>query len=710
MNGTIFPPIPTPSSTDDDLLPSDIICAGSDDECNDNAEAKRERDRRITEIAENYLHGYGIYMLSAGLRGPVEGNPWKTRKRKRLGTAAGNSGGGCANRQKDGRIVDFFSVGKIACGRASSEKRNFVTTAAAATATRSSSEDHHSPITRNTAQPERSPIRRRLPSPTDIRVASSPFPQTQTQTQSKRKRELEARVENGGEIGVGGENDVPMVIDWKKKRPKIDFSTLSPMVLTKCQKENTKGKGKEKERPGGKPGRKAKKDSEKDGVYVGKRGRSVSVSEREVQTEVEEKITRKTGVRPNESPTETVHIAGDPGEAGPSGSVGEQKDTEEGGSVRENGTTALQGKSTRAVQTEKEATGAKPAEPPTEGVLSVSTGGGGNTNNGGEMKDAVLQPTGESISPPVEDTIRSSPASREPPPPEQVTISSPKPVEPLTSPKPARTPIHPVAAAPYQDPSVIREAEQIRSQVISTYIQNMAAQPETPYAWQSTQAQFLAAQDGFFNALADSPIRFPYITPENRRKSQLSDDDTPDLTWGILPYAMIPHPPRQSVPSTVGKLRSSTAPPPTASRFIPPPPPKTPGSIVRAAPVTHPLPPPPPATPLNTGSSLAVPSTSELTPFGAFASPTPSKPRSDHAYQPAQPLLSLHYENTPSKPSSPPPLPSPDNTVSEMMDIIGRDVWDIDEELKKLARNSTPSTTNTSAIGRKEMRAGRNLM
>ncbi|KAI5849102.1 hypothetical protein BZA05DRAFT_402215 [Tricharina praecox] len=697
MTPRIFPPIPIPSSTDADLLPSDIICFGSDDECDEGA-----RDRRIVMIAENYLRGYGVYMHSA-----VNVAPKKMEK------------------QEDPRIVDYFAKAKVGTGKSAEKRVGTTTTTTMATTTAttmattttepsSSSGSPNSsgpssdslPLPRN-LQPDPAPTQQ-LPIPVnitvDIRIASSPPPSSQP----RRKRKLEVEIGNGQEKEETEKETkkyTPMIIDWKKKRPKIDFAALSPVVAKRRRKES---------------------DKNKDSGAAGRRSRSRRVTasgEREMQTEAGEKVKGKAGAKRKETPIEetkgkasakrkqtpmdeTIHVAMNAGEAGPSGSADKEKRR---GSRGVSGGVNSPDRSAQATEekettVEKAAVG-KPAEPEEEKALQASARNAEGVDNGGEKMRTgsgigISTPARKSTSPSVEDTIQVASVSRKSSPSKPVTTNSPsKSPEPATSTNPHVTLTHPVQPTPHRTSSETRETEEICSQVISNYIQHMAAPPETPYTWQSTQAQLLAAQDGFFNAMADSPIRFDYTTPEGRKKSQLNNSATPDLSWGILPSTMA-HPPLQVAPSTIGKPPPSTS-PWTASKPPPPAPaPKTPGDFLQDTPVIRP--PPLPATPLSNGFTLSAPSTSELTPFGAFATPAslPSSASQSRCGQPAQPLLSLSFENSPENINSPSPSglsgpssPSPDDSVHEMMGIMGSGVWDIDEELRKMAGSSTPTST-----------------
>jgi hypothetical protein len=69
----IYPPLPTTPFDDDDIAEADIICHGGTP---DMVKA------RVLAKAERYLRGHeGLYIHSATLRGPVVNNPW-SRKRK----------------------------------------------------------------------------------------------------------------------------------------------------------------------------------------------------------------------------------------------------------------------------------------------------------------------------------------------------------------------------------------------------------------------------------------------------------------------------------------------------------------------------------------------------------------------------------------------------------------------------------------------------
>ncbi|OOF99200.1 hypothetical protein ASPCADRAFT_504675 [Aspergillus carbonarius ITEM 5010] len=77
---------PSPLSLDTDLL------VASDDDLDDNDRAAR--DQRIEKLAQAYLQGTPLFILSASLRGPLDNswaNPWKKDRQK--GTDPGRKGG-----------------------------------------------------------------------------------------------------------------------------------------------------------------------------------------------------------------------------------------------------------------------------------------------------------------------------------------------------------------------------------------------------------------------------------------------------------------------------------------------------------------------------------------------------------------------------------------------------------------------------------------
>ncbi|MCJ1469634.1 hypothetical protein MMC07_008270 [Pseudocyphellaria aurata] len=64
-------------------LTEDIVCLGSDDE--KSVEEHRDKRRRIEFQAQQYLQGRPLFILSAGLRGPLNDtwvNPWAKKKRR----------------------------------------------------------------------------------------------------------------------------------------------------------------------------------------------------------------------------------------------------------------------------------------------------------------------------------------------------------------------------------------------------------------------------------------------------------------------------------------------------------------------------------------------------------------------------------------------------------------------------------------------------
>ncbi|PWY68463.1 hypothetical protein BO70DRAFT_432791 [Aspergillus heteromorphus CBS 117.55] len=72
---------PSPPDIDADLL------VGSDDELDENERAAQRQ--RIEKLAESYLHGTPLFILSASLRGPLEKgwvNPWRKNRRKVTGS------------------------------------------------------------------------------------------------------------------------------------------------------------------------------------------------------------------------------------------------------------------------------------------------------------------------------------------------------------------------------------------------------------------------------------------------------------------------------------------------------------------------------------------------------------------------------------------------------------------------------------------------
>ncbi|TGZ80817.1 hypothetical protein EX30DRAFT_395973 [Ascodesmis nigricans] len=96
----IYPPLPadpfylSDSGDDDHKQDDDILCPNSSDPEDDNdneyytnnvtrSTQKRERKQRILRLAERYIRGHDLYIHSAKLRGPVLNNPWaKTKKKK----------------------------------------------------------------------------------------------------------------------------------------------------------------------------------------------------------------------------------------------------------------------------------------------------------------------------------------------------------------------------------------------------------------------------------------------------------------------------------------------------------------------------------------------------------------------------------------------------------------------------------------------------
>ena len=72
-----FEPIETP--------PEDILYPGSDQEDENDEERRAKKKLRIELLAKQYLEGRGLFIQSAALRGPFDGewvNPWGSRKRK----------------------------------------------------------------------------------------------------------------------------------------------------------------------------------------------------------------------------------------------------------------------------------------------------------------------------------------------------------------------------------------------------------------------------------------------------------------------------------------------------------------------------------------------------------------------------------------------------------------------------------------------------
>ncbi|KAI9774333.1 MAG: hypothetical protein M1840_004227 [Geoglossum simile] len=72
--------------------PSEVV--SSDSEVGADQEARAAKRRRIEQIAQQYLSGQGVFILSAGLRGPLDRtwkNPWRGVEKKRL--PDGNAGG-----------------------------------------------------------------------------------------------------------------------------------------------------------------------------------------------------------------------------------------------------------------------------------------------------------------------------------------------------------------------------------------------------------------------------------------------------------------------------------------------------------------------------------------------------------------------------------------------------------------------------------------
>lgn len=67
--------------------PEDILCFGSDQE--ETQDDRRRKRRRVENLGKQYLEGKGLFILTAGLRGPFdEGwvNPWANKKRRRIAT------------------------------------------------------------------------------------------------------------------------------------------------------------------------------------------------------------------------------------------------------------------------------------------------------------------------------------------------------------------------------------------------------------------------------------------------------------------------------------------------------------------------------------------------------------------------------------------------------------------------------------------------
>lgn len=77
-------------------LPEDILCPGSDDE--KTAQQHRDKRRRIEALAEQYLQGQQLFILSASLRGPLNKgwvNPWVRKRRGNETPAEATSGLAC---------------------------------------------------------------------------------------------------------------------------------------------------------------------------------------------------------------------------------------------------------------------------------------------------------------------------------------------------------------------------------------------------------------------------------------------------------------------------------------------------------------------------------------------------------------------------------------------------------------------------------------
>src|ERR1700758_2279175 len=76
------------------LSPTPSETAASDSEVEADQEARTAKRRRIEQIAQQYLSGQGIFILSAGLWGPFDKtwkNPWRTIEKRR--PTDGNAGG-----------------------------------------------------------------------------------------------------------------------------------------------------------------------------------------------------------------------------------------------------------------------------------------------------------------------------------------------------------------------------------------------------------------------------------------------------------------------------------------------------------------------------------------------------------------------------------------------------------------------------------------
>ncbi|CAZ79757.1 unnamed protein product [Tuber melanosporum] len=253
------------------------------------------------------------------------------------------------------------------------------------------------------------------------------------------------------------------------------------------------------------------------------------------------------------------------------------------------------------------------------------------------------------------------------------------------------------------------------------------ADEEDPEPCQGTQTQLMAAKKGFFDALNDSPF-FPQSklsTTAEETPSVLRPDSFLDLGACKTPTLSFGGSWRNRGKVTDTDSSSSFKTPVPRSNWRPS------GDI--QVPGTNSPPPPPTSTEFPQTINTPKPSTPEgttFTPFAAFATPnaTPEPTQKDISPLTFSPLrdvtqhpsrqesgtkpyvkfvgfglldededaasLDLGPNNFPKSGQKAPD--EKEDLVKEVMGFMGQQVWDIDEELKKMARGSQ-STKNTDA-------------
>jgi hypothetical protein len=747
----IYPPLPTTPFDDDDIAEADIICPGS---ASDMVKA------RVLTKAERYLRGYeGLYIHSATLRGPVVTNPW-SRKRKAAEVDAAAAAGSkveTAGRKMEEdhtttKISSFYSARKNAPASSSSTtamlklhkkptRNNDDFTMGDTNTNHRPRRSHHHPRPEESDSPVGVEVSVRwvsrresaAGSPSEVR-SGSPNRRGMKQQQQEEEDILDT-ITVSQSIPPAEEEEVldtitvatpeppqnnaaeeeildtivvtpppPPVIVKKARRVKIDFETISPAVVKPPKKKRKVHQV--KQQPGPKtlhttaaPGNIMKETSDStSNVQATGPPRAVGTNE--------ENPTQAETVSPddlqNKVPTEntTADRVRHYEEEATKLSIQKHNDNRLNNLLPH--INATSGENNPPEHDDDKSTTDKPTATNMVSLIAEQRSEPNNHNYAFSGKpstnDVPLEVMQE----------RKTPRS--------ITAATTEPPPPLPEVTPWKGTQAQLAAAQdgfFNAKDVSLKAMQERRTPRSITAATAEPPPPLPEVtpWKGTQAQLAAAQDGFFNAMAESPICFDTLqTPAaaHHPSTQTTDQST------IRP-ASAQTQQRQSMLWDEWPVPLYSSPVPQEPKSPPPPP-------------------PPPKIDYTGPSGPYTGRYGQLTPFSAFYSPSPSRSPSpqppsttkklrfsdeDNSQPAAQPPSSTttkklrfsdednaevefagkqvdekEEEEEDYTPSSGSKRNSDDATIPDddgiqyMLDIT--QPWEIDEELRKLAGTSTP--------------------